>query len=168
VLSDFFGKCLSETVGRADLVLSGGVIEHWDVDGQRRVLQTNIDLSNRWVLLTVPNLESPVFRSFVRWAKAVGRFYADEHYEISVPRLAEDAACEVALMDGCRLFLTRSAHYAAGDSELDDFYADLRSRLVAAGRPGLGGVRGDDRGADAIRLPPLLPPRPPSDELRWP
>jgi SAM-dependent methyltransferase len=133
VLSDFCRKRLSETVESADLVLSGGVIEHWEVDGQREVLRRHLALSNRWVLLTVPNLDSPVFRSFIRWAKAADRFYGDDHYDISVPELAEHAACEVALMDACRLFLTRCDHYSAGDSELDDFYAEMRSRLVAAG-----------------------------------
>jgi hypothetical protein len=50
-----------------------------------------------------------------------------------VPALAEKAGCEVALVDGCRLFLPRSEHYAGSDSELDDFNVELRSRLVAAG-----------------------------------
>lgn len=109
------------------------MIEHWDFDGQRIVLKTHLDLSERWVLLTVPNLDSPVFQSFLRWAEAAGRLYEDEHYEISVPALAEDTGCEVALVDGCRIFLPQTNHYTAGDSELDDFCADLRSRLVDAG-----------------------------------
>jgi SAM-dependent methyltransferase len=131
-LCDFFAGCLSG-VPRADLVLSGGVIEHWDVDGQLRALQTHIDLSERWVLVTVPNLDSPVFRSFIHWAKATDRFYEDEHHDISVPALAKEAGCEVALVDGCRIFLPRAEHYAGSGSELDDFNAELRSRLVAAG-----------------------------------
>ena len=120
-------------MARADLVLSGGVIEHWDVDGQRRALQAHVDLSDRWVLVTVPNLDSPVFRSFVHWAKATDRFYEDEHYDISVPTLAEDVGCQVALADGCRLFLPRADHYDGSDAELDEYNTELRSRLVAAG-----------------------------------
>ena len=135
VLSDFCTKYAPKPVERADLVLSGGVIEHWDIEGQRIVLQTHLDLSERWVLLTVPNLESPVFQSFLRWAEASGRLYEDEHYEISTPGLAEHAGCEVAMVDGCRIFLPQANHYVAGDSELDDFCAELRSRLVAAGGP---------------------------------
>ncbi len=133
VLSDFCTKYAPRPVERADLVLSGGVIEHWDVEGQRAVLDTHLDLSDRWVLLTVPNLESPVFQSFLRWAEAFGRLYEDEHYDISVPDLAEYAGCEVAVVDGCRIFLPQINHYVPGDSELDDFCADLRSRLVEAG-----------------------------------
>ena len=132
VLCDFLAGCVSG-VARADLVLSGGVIEHWAFDGQLRALQTHLDLSERWVLVTVPNLDSPVFRSFIHWAQATDRFYEDEHFDISVPALAEEAGCEVALVDGCRLFLPRAEHYAGSDSELDDYNAELRSRLVAAG-----------------------------------
>jgi hypothetical protein len=133
VLGDFLDEYLPRTVGRADLVLSGGVIEHWEADGQQRALQAHLDLSARWVLVTVPNLDSPVFRAFVAWAEATDRLYEDEHFDISVPMLARNAGCEVALVDGCRLFLPRAEHYAASDSELDEYNADLRSRLVAAG-----------------------------------
>ena len=133
VRGDFLTERLSDTVAPADLVLSGGVIEHWDVDGQLRALQAHVDLSNRWVLVTVPNLDSPVFQSFLHWAEATGRLYEDEHYDISVPDLAEAAGCEVALVDGCRLFLPKAEHYAGSDPELDDFNDELRSRLVAAG-----------------------------------
>jgi SAM-dependent methyltransferase len=133
VLSDFCTRHAPKPVDSADLVLSGGVIEHWDVDGQRVVLQMHLDLSERWVLLTVPNLESPVFQSFLRWAEASGRLYEDEHYDISIPDLAEYVGCEVAVVDGCRIFLPQIDHYVPGDSELDDFCAELRSRLVEAG-----------------------------------
>jgi SAM-dependent methyltransferase len=133
VLGDFLDDGVSAVLTRADLVYSGGVIEHWGEDGQRLVLQRHVDLSGRWVLLTVPNLDSPVFQTFVRWAKGAGRFYKDEHFEISVPALAAAAGCRVALSDGCRLFLKRAEHYAAADAELDDFCDDLRWRLVAAG-----------------------------------
>jgi SAM-dependent methyltransferase len=133
VLGDFLGGGLLGTVPRSDIVFSGGVIEHWEVDGQRRALQAHIDLSKRWVLVTVPNLDSPVSRSFVEWAKVTDRFYDDPHYDISVPTLAEELGCQVALADGCRLFLPRAEHYAASDAELDDFNADLRARLIATG-----------------------------------
>lgn len=133
VRGDFLAERLSDTVAPADLVLSGGVIEHWDEDGQREALGAHLELSKRWVLVTVPNLESPVFQSFLHWAEATGRLYEDEHFDISVPSLAEDLGCEVALVDGCRLFLPKAEHYEGSDSELDDFNAKLGSRLVAAG-----------------------------------
>ena len=83
--------------------------------------------------MTVPNLASPVFQSFLGWAEATGRLYEDEHFDISVPDLAEELGCKVAVADGCRLFLPRAEHYAASDSELDDFNDELRKRLIAAG-----------------------------------
>jgi SAM-dependent methyltransferase len=133
VVGDFLTERLADTVARADIVVSGGVVEHWDVDGQLRALQAHLDLSQRWVLVTVPNLDSPVFQSFLRWAESTGRLYEDEHHDISVPALAKELGCEVAVADGCRLFLPRAEHYAASDSELDEFNAELRSRLMAAG-----------------------------------
>lgn len=135
VQGDFLADPLADTLAPADIVLSGGVIEHWDAEGQREALQAHIDLSKRWVLVTVPNLDSPVFQSFLHWAESTGRLYEDEHFDISVPELAEQTGCEVALVDGCRIFLPKAEHYAGSDAELDDFNAELRSRLVAAGGP---------------------------------
>lgn len=133
VQGDFLSERFTDTVERADIVLSGGVIEHWGVEGQLRALKAHLDLSQRWVLVTVPNLDSPVFQSFLGWAETTGRLYEDEHFDISVPELAEELGCEVAVADGCRLFLPRAEHYAASDSELDDFNDELRKRLVATG-----------------------------------
>jgi SAM-dependent methyltransferase len=133
VAGDFLDAEVRAGLGNADLVLSGGVIEHWLEAGQREVLQAHLDVSRRWVLLTVPNLDSPVFRSFVSWSQSAGRFYEDEHFDISVPDLAGACGCRVAVVDGCHLFLGRSEYYIAGDAELEAFYGDLRGRLVETG-----------------------------------
>jgi SAM-dependent methyltransferase len=118
-------------VPAADLVCSGGVIEHWDTAGQLRVLDIHRSLTSRWLLVGVPNLESPVFKSFVRWARAHDRFYSDEHFEISVPELAACLGMPVVWEDGCHIFLGRSDYYQPGDAELDAFYADLTTQLLA-------------------------------------
>jgi SAM-dependent methyltransferase len=114
----------------ADLVCSGGVIEHWDRPGQLHVLEIHRSRTRRWILIGVPNLDSPVFSSFVRWAKANDRFYSDEHFDISVPDLADELGMTVAWEDGCHLFLGQGDYYVPGDPELDGFYAELKQRLV--------------------------------------
>lgn len=115
----------------ADVVCSGGLIEHWDTAGQRHVLDIHRKLTRRWILLGVPNLDSPVFKSFVRWAQANDRFYSDKHFDISIPDLGRHFGMPVVWEDGCHVFLGRGEYYRPGDPELDAFYADLKPCLIA-------------------------------------
>jgi 2-polyprenyl-3-methyl-5-hydroxy-6-metoxy-1,4-benzoquinol methylase len=130
---DFLDEGFAEQLDRADLVLSAGVIEHWEHAGQLEVLAAHTRLARSWVLLAVPNLESPVFRSFEQWAKRSDGSYGVEHRDISIPALAQEAGCAVVYEDGFHLFLGRGEYYAEGDPELDGFHREARERLVAAG-----------------------------------
>jgi hypothetical protein len=118
---------------RHDLVFSIGVIEHLDEDGQLELLDLHFQHATKAVLIGVPNLASPVFRSYVEWARRNDRLYEDEHLPISVPGLAARLGRKVHVADGAHLFLSRGEYFIPGDPKLDEFYASLANRLTERG-----------------------------------
>ena len=133
VKGDFFDRDFIGHLAPADLVLSSGVIEHWDREGQLRVLDKHCRLSARWVLVGIPNLKSPVFKSFARWAEHAGRSYDDHHYDISVPWLVDRLGVSLVAVDGCHVFHGKAAYHTPGDTNLDQLYDRLRGDLIAIG-----------------------------------
>lgn len=128
-LGDFLQKRLSP-LSKADLVFSIGVIEHFDLPEQRRVLRLHGEASHRWVLIAVPNLESPLFQTFLSSRTRQGRLYEDEHQPIDVQDLAEDCGYRLAKSDGCHLFLSRRSDRDEVGDELAAFDKVIRERLL--------------------------------------
>lgn len=118
---------------KADIVFSIGVLEHFDVEEQRQLLDFHCHNAQKAVLIGVPNLESPIFNSFIEWARQNNRLYEEEHLPISVRHLANDLGRKVLVEDGCHLFLSKCEYFIEGNQELDDFYTSLRARLVRSG-----------------------------------
>jgi len=121
--------------GTYDLVFSIGVIEHLDEAGQLALLDLHFQHASHGVLIGVPNLASPVFRSFLEWARRNDCLYDREHVDISVPRLAAKLGRKVRVEDGAHLFLSRREYVLHGDEDLDKFYASLRNKLTMVGGP---------------------------------
>ena len=121
---------LSHPLTPADLLLSVGVIEHFDLAGQRRVFQEHARLSKRWVLIAIPNIASPLFKSFLKARKAEGRLYEDEHLPIDVPSLAREHGASVSIDDGCHLFLSKGDDTQFACHEYSAFNFLLRERLL--------------------------------------
>ena len=51
-----------------DLVLSLGVIEHFQDKKRKEFLKTCMNLSNKYILIAIPNQNSTVFKSYVSWS----------------------------------------------------------------------------------------------------
>lgn len=115
---------------RADLVLSIGVIEHFDQREQQRVLRLHGEASRRWVLIAVPNLDSPVFRTFLSARARQGALYEDAHQPIDVPELADACGYRLAVDDGCHLFLSHRSDRYEVDDELAAFDQRMREQLT--------------------------------------
>jgi SAM-dependent methyltransferase len=135
-----------------DLVFSIGVIEHLDEDGQLALLDLHFQHASKAVLIGIPNLASPVFRSFIQWARRNDRLYEDDHHEICVPELAERLGKSVRVHDGAHLFLGRGEYFIPGDAELDAFYAAVAIRLADARGPRYAAFPRMDFGADDIDM----------------
>jgi SAM-dependent methyltransferase len=119
--------------GPADLSFSIGVIEHYTGPGQVDVLRRHIELGKHWVLIAVPNMDSPLFKAFLRAMAADGTLYDEEHADIDVPALAAELGRKVVLSDGCHIFLSRSRDYRFADEELREFQRRLRPELLIHG-----------------------------------
>jgi SAM-dependent methyltransferase len=118
------------TRGQADLVFSIGLIEHFDDIGQCRVWEAHRRLSKRWVLIGIPNYQSPLFLSFVEWARKNGRLYEEAHKECSIDALKRIAPRSVRLVDGAHLFFGRSMYYQRKSLALDSLYARLKPTAI--------------------------------------
>ncbi len=130
---DLLEESASRYTKQADLVFSIGVIEHFDKTDQALLLDIHRQLSQRWIMIGVPQLDSPVFKSFIEWAENANQLYPEEHYSCSIPDLATDANLNIVLTDGCHLFLGKSEYYIPGCAELDKFYRDIRTLLLELG-----------------------------------
>jgi SAM-dependent methyltransferase len=118
---------------RHDIVFSIGVIEHFDEEGQLELLKMHFHHATKAVLIAIPNLTSPVFNSYIEWARRKNRLYERKHVPISVPRLAAQLGRKIHVADGAHLFFSRSEYFIPGDSALETFYASLAKRLVEIG-----------------------------------
>ena len=118
----------------ADLVFSIGVIEHFDLEEQVKVLRRHFDFSNSWVLIAVPNLTSPLFQAFLKAKAHDGRLYDEEHVAVDVPALALSVGAKVELQDGCHVFLSKQDDRRFADPELVAFEDELRERMVAVNK----------------------------------
>ena len=68
------------------LVFSIGTIEHYLGRDQEEVLRRHAEFSQRWVLLAIPNIASPLFEAFLQAMVEDGTVYQDEHHCTAVPR----------------------------------------------------------------------------------
>lgn len=130
---DFLNSDAVREMSRADLVFSIGTIEHFDREKQKILLDIHRRLSRKWVMIGIPNLESPVFRSFLKWAEKAGQLYPEEHIMYSIPDMASELGLKLTLTDGCHLFFGRYEYYMPGFPELDNFYQYLREKLLEFG-----------------------------------
>lgn len=130
---DFLDERAAARLPVTDLVFHIGVIEHFDEAAQLAFMRLSARLSRRWVMVGVPHLDGPIFRSFLTAVTAIDAVYDDHHEPVDVPALADRAGYRVAHADGLHLFFSSPDYYTPGDSYLDALYARLRDRLVAAG-----------------------------------
>lgn len=130
---DFFNHGAMSKLQMADVVLSIGVIEHFPEELQRSLLGLHASWTQRWVLIGIPNMESPVFRSFIHYRERLDRSYEEDHEVINVPRLAETLGYKITAHDGCQVFLRDAESLNRDDKELLHFYEGLRTPLMSIG-----------------------------------
>lgn len=119
----------------ADLVFSGGVLEHYAEDELDSAYGRHRNASHRWMLIGVPNYESVIFRTFLQWAERAGRLYEEEHLAIDVVAVAEAHGDHVVWADGCHVVLGSAAYMDPTSHELRTHHAAMRPFVLAAGGP---------------------------------
>lgn len=82
---DFFDFCGKNY----DLVTSLGVIEHFDNDTQIKFLNKCYQLSNKYVLIAIPNQDSKIFQKYVQWSNKNNINYEEKHEILNLAMLEE-------------------------------------------------------------------------------
>jgi SAM-dependent methyltransferase len=127
-LGDFLSRDLP--LEQADLVFSIGVIEHYSPEDQLRILARHAQLSSRWVMIAVPNMESPLFKTFLQAMAAAGTLYDDEHLPADVPALCRSLRFTIIAEDGCHVFLSKGSDNRFATAELMSFQREIRASLL--------------------------------------
>ena len=70
---------LFECVDKYDLVLSLGVIEHFTSQQMDEFVEKCIELSNKYILIAIPNQESEIFKNYVSWSNKNSKEYEEKH-----------------------------------------------------------------------------------------
>ena len=78
---DFF-KIKNKTT--FDFVLSLGVIEHFNANDRKKFIQKCIDMSNKYIFIAIPNQESIIFKSYVKWCNKNNNNYEEDHEKFNL------------------------------------------------------------------------------------
>lgn len=99
---------------KSDIVLSLGVIEHFTPEEQRKFIRHCKDISNRYVLIAIPNQDSTIFRNYVSWSNRRSKSYEDEHQPLTTSMLSDlcrEAGLRIVHTDGFQVFLSERAFW---------------------------------------------------------
>jgi hypothetical protein len=115
---------------QADLVFSGGVLEHYSAAQLTNAYRRHRAATRRWVLIGIPNYQSSVFVAFVNWARRTGNLYGEEHLDIDVEALAAEHGDHVHWADGCHIMLGRARYVDRDDQKLAKHYCMIKRQLL--------------------------------------
>ena len=121
---------------KADLVFSIGLLEHYDDKKQRQIFDLHCELSRKWVMIALPNIDSPLFQSFLKWTVQNNQTYPEKHESCSIQDLIRSSKVKLKIYDGCHIFLGRSKYYMKESSALCKFYDKIRLLLIEHGGEG--------------------------------
>jgi 2-polyprenyl-3-methyl-5-hydroxy-6-metoxy-1,4-benzoquinol methylase len=111
-LSDFF-KGSSEK--KFDMVLSLGVIEHFEEKEQIRFIKKCYDMSKKYVLIAIPNQDSSIFKNYVFWANKNNNLYEKKHEVLDLNKLKEiliSSNFKILMIDGFQILLSKRDFWA--------------------------------------------------------
>ncbi|HOZ53819.1 MAG TPA: class I SAM-dependent methyltransferase [Bacilli bacterium] len=131
-----YGKMISQDLGisfeyecgdffitnkkKYDMVLSLGVIEHYDDEKQLEFVKLCHKISNKYVIFAIPNQESLVFKSYIKWANKSKDSYEEKHNPLNVVKLKNmliENNFEILLIDGFQILLSEGQFWS--DEKLD-------------------------------------------------
>ena len=118
---------------KSDLVLSLGVIEHFSPKQQMEFVTQCKHLSNRYVLVAIPNQDSLIFRNYVAWSNRASKAYVEHHLPLTTDTLAEligRAGMRVLRKDGFQVFLSERAFWNDTPTDTIPLYAQFRDTIA--------------------------------------
>ncbi|RCX21018.1 methyltransferase family protein [Anaerobacterium chartisolvens] len=136
-INDFFNQdFLGNNSSVFDFVCSSGVIEHFSRNEQLKFLSISKKISNKWVLVAIPNSSGEIYKSYIRWTKKMGNFYDVYHEECTVDDLKElmiEAGLKPVLIDGFFVYFAKEEMYGEITDEMRSIHNKLYRPIVDAG-----------------------------------
>lgn len=126
------GNIFNET-SRADLVMSLGVIEHYSHKKQVAFIRKCAELSNKYILIAIPNQESILFRSYIEWANQDNGEYEEEHKPMTVYELRDmmkQCGLNVVHIDGFQVFLSEKEFWNETNIQKIPLYIDMKKHIA--------------------------------------
>lgn len=126
------GNIFDET-SRADLVVSLGVIEHYTRKKQVAFIRKCAELSNKYILVAIPNQESILFKSYIEWANQDNGEYEEEHKPMTVYELRDmmkEYGLNVVHIDGFQVFLSETEFWNETNIQKIPLYIDMKKQIT--------------------------------------
>lgn len=108
VNNDFF---LLDDSNKYDFVLSLGVIEHFDKEKMEGFIKLCQRISNRYILIAIPNQNSTIFKSYIKWCNKNDNNYEEKHEDLNTDLLLsmlKENGLKILRVDGFQMFLSES------------------------------------------------------------
>lgn len=106
---NYINEDLFNINGKYDIVFSLGVIEHYEEDEMERFVKKCIDLSNKHILIAIPNQDSIFFKNYVEWTRKNSKEYEEDHkkfYANDLINLLKKMNLDIEYIDGFQMFLS--------------------------------------------------------------
>lgn len=123
---------LFEDTYQADLILSLGVIEHYNPEKQIAFIQKCVELSNKYILIAIPNQGSIIFKNYVAWANRKNNEYEEKHLPLTIEKLANmmcDCGLKIVTINGFQIFLSQKEFWNDTEIEKIPLYVSIKKNL---------------------------------------
>lgn len=125
---------LFEFSGKYDLVLSLGVIEHFTKIKMDKFIEKCKELSNKYILIAIPNQKSQIFKNYVTWSNKNSKKYEEKHNKFNINDLRfllKKHNLKILIEDGFQLFLSEKNFLTEDTKNNLDLIKLLKSKLLS-------------------------------------
>ena len=116
----------------ADIVLSLGVIEHYNDVEQVMFIEKCKQLTNKYIFIAIPNQESKIFKNYVNWSNKNNNVYEEEHKVLDLNELIEKMKkqnLKILYSDGFQIFLSEGKFWVDSNLEEEEIIKKLKKEL---------------------------------------
>lgn len=119
----------------ADVVWSLGLLEHFDLDEQEHYVRALRQLTDKWVVLSIPNKLSPLYLAMSEMERdrvSCHPLFPQEDfiYDVDFERLARDAGLEMCKFDGIHIVPPRIIPAHCLDSDSESFFREVIAKVL--------------------------------------
>ena len=129
---NYMNEDLFNVNGKYDIVLSLGVIEHYEEDEMERFVKKCIDLSNKHILIAIPNQDSIFFKNYVEWTRKNSKEYEEDHKKFDTNdliNLLKKMNLDIEYVDGFQMFLSNQDFLSENSKKNLDTINILKEKL---------------------------------------